>query len=146
MRARQVDAVELKRDAKPEMVAERLKETDLILTLGGDGTFLAGARVAAPRDIAVLGVNHGHLGFLTEIEAEEMDVGLGRFFDGSYRIEERTMLEVTQSRKGRTLIQEIGLNEVVVDHSGETNILRLEVGSGGQRVGVIDPNCTVGGT
>src|SRR5207253_3049097 len=75
---------------------------------------------------------------LTEIEAEEMDVGLGRFFDGSYRIEERTMLEVTQSRKGRTLIQEIGLNEVVVDHSGETNILRLEIDVGGQRVGVID--------
>ncbi|TME22310.1 MAG: hypothetical protein E6I67_05990, partial [Chloroflexi bacterium] len=58
MRARQVDGVELKRDAKAEMVAELLKETDLILTLGGDGTFLAGARVAAPRDIAVLGVNH----------------------------------------------------------------------------------------
>jgi len=138
MRARQVDAVELKRDAKAEMVAELLKETDLILTLGGDGTFLAGARVAAPRDIAVLGVNHGHLGFLTEIEADEMDVGLGRFFDGSYRIEERTMLEVTLSRKGRTLIQEIGLNEAVVDHSGETNILRLEIDVGGQRVGVID--------
>ena len=43
MRARQADAVELKRDAKAEMVAELLKETDLILTLGGDGTFLAGA-------------------------------------------------------------------------------------------------------
>src|SRR5438874_12834711 len=138
MRTRQADAVELKRDAKPEMVAELLKETDLILTLGGDGTFLAGARVAAPRDIPVLGVNHGHLGFLTEIEADEMSAGLGRFLDGSYRIEERTMLEVTQSRKGRTLIQEIGLNEVVVDHSGEARILRLEIDVGGQAVGVID--------
>src|SRR3989440_4219442 len=138
MKARKVDAIELKRDAKEETVADLLKETDVILTLGGDGTFLAGARVAAPRDIPVLGVNHGHLGFLTEIEAEEMGVGLSRFFDGSYRIEERTMLQVTQSRKGRTLVQEIGLNEVVVDHSGETHILRLEIDVGGQRVGVID--------
>ena len=114
MRARQVDAVELRRDAKAGTVADLLKGTDVILTLGGDGTFLAGARVAAPRDIPVLGVNHGHLGFLTEIEAHEMSMGLSRFFDGSYRIEERTMLQVTQSRKGRTLVQEIGLNETGV--------------------------------
>src|SRR6266566_6409274 len=79
-----------------------------------DGTFLAGARVAAPRDIPLLGVNHGHLGFLTEIEAEAMDGGLSRYFDGSYRIEERTMLHVTLVRNGRTMVQEIGLNEVVV--------------------------------
>src|SRR5437016_6933702 len=138
MRARQVEAVELKRDAKPEAAADLLNDADLILTLGGDGTFLAGARVAAPRDIPLLGVNHGHLGFLTEIEAEAMDGGLSRYFDGSYRIEERTMLHVTLVRNGRTMVQEIGLNEVVVDHSGETHILRLEIDVGGQRVGVID--------
>src|SRR5947209_5258015 len=138
MKARQIEAVELKREAKAEVVAQVLRETDLILTLGGDGTFLAGARVAAPRDIPILGVNHGHLGFLTEIEAEEMNAGLIRFFDGSYRIEERTMLRVTLSRKGRTVADEIGLNEVVVDHSGETHILRLEIDVGGQAVGVID--------
>src|SRR5947209_10304105 len=138
MKARQIEAVELKREAKAEVVAQVLRETDLLLTLGGDGTFLAGARVAAPRDIPVLGVNHGHLGFLTEIEAHEMSMGLSRFFDGSYRIEERTMLQVTLSRKGRSMVQEIGLNEVVVDHSGETHILRLEIDVGGQRVGVID--------
>ncbi|TMG07855.1 MAG: NAD(+) kinase, partial [Chloroflexi bacterium] len=100
MRARQVEAVELKRDAKPETAADLLNDADLILTLGGDGTFLAGARVAAPRDIPLLGVNHGHLGFLTEIEAEAMDGGLSRYFDGSYRIEERTMLHVTLVRNG----------------------------------------------
>lgn len=138
MQARDVEAFELKRDAKAETAADLLKDTDLILTLGGDGTFLAGARFAAPRDIPILGVNHGHLGFLTEIEAEEMHVGLGRFMDGSYRIEERTMLEVTLVRKGRAMLQEIGLNEVVVDHSGEAHILRLEIDVGGQRVGVID--------
>src|SRR5437016_8855880 len=138
MRARQVEAVELKRDAKPETAADLLNDADLILTLGGDGTFLASARVAAPRDIPLLGVNHGHLGFLTEIEAEAMDGGLSRYFDGSYRIEERTMLHVTLVRNGRTMVQEIGLNEVVVDHSGETHILRLEIDVGGQRVGVID--------
>lgn len=138
MKARQIEAVELKRDAKAETVAQVLRNTGLVLTLGGDGTFLAGARVAAPRDIPILGVNHGHLGFLTEIEAEEMQIGLGRYLDGAYRIEERTMLQVTLMRKGQRVVHEIGLNEVVVDHSGEARILRLEIDVGGQRVGVID--------
>src|SRR2546427_839370 len=138
MKARHVDAVELKRDAEVEKTNDLLQGTDLILTLGGDGTFLAGARLAAPREIPILGVNHGHLGFLTEIEAEDMEVGLSRFLDRSYRIEERTMLQVTLARQGQTLVREIGLNEVVVDHTGESRILRLEIDVGGQRVGVID--------
>jgi NAD+ kinase len=138
LKARQMDAVELKRDATAETAADLLHDAELILTLGGDGTFLAGARVAAPRDIPILGVNHGHLGFLTEIEAHEMDVGLRRYFEREYRIEQRTMLHVTLLREGRTVAQEIGLNEVVVDHSGDANILRLEIDVGGQRVGVID--------
>src|SRR6266446_6559102 len=138
MKARHVEGVELKRDAEVGVIADLLKGTDLILTLGGDGTFLAGARVAAPREIPILGVNQGHLGFLTEIEAEDMHVGLSRYLDGSYRIEERTMLQVRLVRKGQAVVQEIGLNEVVVDHAGESRILRLEIDVGGQRVGVID--------
>src|SRR2546426_783805 len=120
MKARHVDAVELKRDAEVEKTNDLLKGTDLILTLGGDGTFLAGARLAAPRDIPILGVNHGHLGFLTEIDAEGMEVGLGRFLDHSYRIEERTMLQVALARQGQNLVQEIGLN--VVRGPGEMRV------------------------
>jgi NAD+ kinase len=138
IRARDMEVVELQRDADADTIARVLKDTELILTLGGDGTFLAGARLAAPRGIPILGVNHGHLGFLTEIEADEMSEGIGRYLDGSYRIEERTMLQVTLLRKGRSMVQEIGLNEVVVDHSGDVHILRLEIDVGGQRVGVID--------
>jgi len=48
------------------------------------------------------------------------------------------MLQVELARQGQTLVQEIGLNEVVVDHAGESRILRLEIDVGGQRVGVID--------
>jgi NAD+ kinase len=138
LHARHMEGVELRRDAPPETTANLVKDADLILTLGGDGTFLAGARLAAPGGIPILGVNHGHLGFLTEIESHEMNEGLGRYLDGSYRIEERTMLHVTLLRKGGGRVEEIGLNEVVVDHSGEARILRLEIDVGGQRVGVID--------
>ncbi|HKV87962.1 MAG TPA: NAD(+)/NADH kinase [Candidatus Dormibacteraeota bacterium] len=136
--AREFEAFELQRDAPLMAAAPQLKEAVLVLTLGGDGTFLAGARLAAPREIPVLGVNLGRLGFLTELEAEQMEQGLNRFFDGSYRTEERTMLQVGLIRGGRRLAMSIGLNEVVVDHSGEARMVRLEIDVGGQPVGVID--------
>jgi NAD+ kinase len=138
LKARQVEAVEIQRDVTLSAAAGHVKEAGLVLTLGGDGTFLHGARVAAPRGIPILGVNLGRLGFLTEIDAHELEDGLARFFDGSYRIEERTILQVALIRGGRTVAKSIGLNEVVVNHSGETRMLRVEIDVGGQAVGVID--------
>ncbi|HVH63518.1 MAG TPA: NAD(+)/NADH kinase [Candidatus Dormibacteraeota bacterium] len=130
--------VEVQREDPSEVTSGHLSNTDLLVTLGGDGTFLAGARLAAPRGIPVLGVNHGRLGFLTEIDAGQMNEGIKRYLEGDYRIEERTMLQVTLIRGGQNISEAIGLNEVVVDHSGEARILRLEIDVGGQRVGVID--------
>lgn len=133
LQAKGVEAVEMHRD-----VREEIKGADLVVTLGGDGTFLSGARLAAPKGIPILGVNLGRLGFLTELEHEEIEDGLQRFIDGAYRLEERTMLQVTLVRESHKLVHQIGLNEVVVDHSGDTRILRLEIDVGGQAVGVID--------
>ena len=128
-----VEAVETHRDVEVE-----LKDAGLVLTLGGDGTFLAGARLAAPHGIPILGVNLGRLGFLTELESVDLLDGLRRFLAGDYRIEERTMLQVTLLRQGHSMVQQIGLNEVVVDHTGEARLLRLEIDVSGQAVGVID--------
>lgn len=133
LQARNIEAVEMHRDSSGE-----IKGADLVITLGGDGTFLAGARLAAPKAVPILGVNLGRLGFLTELESEDLEHGLRRYIDGDYRIEERTMLKVTLSRDGRSIARSIGLNEVVVDHSGDARILRLEIDVGGERVGVID--------
>ena len=136
--SRHGEAFELQRDAPIEPAAAQLKDTTLVLTLGGDGTFLAGARLAAPRGIPILGVNLGRLGFLTEVEAAHIEDGLARFFDGKYRTEERTILKVTLSRGSKTLARSIGLNEVVIDHSGEARMVRVEIDVGGQAVGIID--------
>jgi NAD+ kinase len=138
LKDRGLDAWEAERDAPAAATTPRLKDTGLIVTLGGDGTFLAGARLAAPRGIPILGVNLGRLGFLTEIESEDLESGITRFLDGAYRIEERTTLQVVLSRGGRTLARSIGLNEVVVARSGEARMLRVEIDVGGHSVGVID--------
>ena len=133
LQGKNIEAVEMHRDQTAD-----LKGATLIVTLGGDGTFLAGARLAAPRDIPILGVNLGRLGFLTELEHDQLEEGVRRYVAHDYRIEERNMLEVALMRGGRVVSRAIGLNEVVVDHSGEARILRLEIDVGGQRVGVID--------
>ena len=138
LKARGAQAVEVARDGTVAETARHVKDTALLMTLGGDGTFLHGARIAAPRGIPILGVNLGRLGFLTEVDAHEIEEGLARFFAGSYRIEERTILQVALLRGGRNVAKSIGLNEVVIDHSGETRMLRVEIDVGGQAVGVID--------
>jgi NAD+ kinase len=126
------------RDERALGVASQLQKTNIVVTLGGDGTFLAGGRLAAPRGIPLLGVNLGRLGFLTEIEEDQLESGLVRFLEGRYRIEERTILQVQLLRGTRTVAKAIGLNEVVVNRAEEARMLRIEIDVGGQGVGVID--------
>lgn len=138
LKAHKVAAWEADRDGPINAITSRLKDTTLIVTLGGDGTFLSGGRLAAPRGIPLLGVNLGRLGFLTEIDANELEGGLTRFFKGEYRLEERNVLQATLTRDGRNVARAIALNEAVINRSGEARMLRVEIDVGGQAVGVID--------
>lgn len=138
LKAGKVKWWEADRDGPESAVVADLKDTTLMVTLGGDGTFLAGARLAAPRGIPILGVNLGRLGFLTEIEADQIAQGLTRFLKGAYRIEERTILQVTLRRGSKNIVSAIGLNEVVVNRAGDARMLRVEIDVAGQAVGVID--------
>lgn len=112
--------------------------TTLLVTLGGDGTLLAGAQLAAPRDIPVLGVNLGRLGFLTEIEVDGLCDALRRFREGDFRIDGRTLLEVSVLRGGRRTFRALGLNEVVVSRGVEDGLIRLRFAIDGQEVGQLD--------
>ena len=136
--AHKAEAWEADRDGPESAITSRLKDTALVITLGGDGTFLAGARLASPRGIPLLGVNLGRLGFLTELDADELDAGLKRFFKGDYRIEERNVLQATLTRNKKSIAHAIGLNEAVINRAGEARMLRVEIDVGGQAVGIID--------
>jgi NAD+ kinase len=138
LKAHKAACWEADRDGPESAVTAQLRDTTLMVTLGGDGTFLAGARLAAPRGIPILGVNLGRLGFLTEIEAGEIEAGFARFFKASYRMEERTILQVTLRRGTKNVVRAIGLNEVVVNRAGDARMLRVEIDVAGQAVGVID--------
>ncbi|WP_424658689.1 NAD(+)/NADH kinase, partial [Desulfofundulus sp.] len=114
---------------RPELGIPReklLKEIEILLVLGGDGTLLSCARESAPRGIPLLGINLGHLGFLTEVDVPELLPGLERLLAGQYTIDERMMLEARVIREGRTVERVIGLNDAVITKGAFARLIYLE--------------------
>jgi NAD+ kinase len=129
---------EIDRDASPSQHARELSRLRLLLTLGGDGTLLHGARMAAAHGIPLLGVNLGRLGFLTELEADGLEDGLRRFLAGEYWVERRTLLDVMVARRGRRSLREVGLNEALLQRDASGAMLRLRALVDSQEVGTFD--------
>lgn len=129
---------EVNREAPAKHLAGRLAGTSLLLTLGGDGTLLYGARLAGPRGIPLLGVNLGRLGFMTESEAKELPGAVARYLAGEFRIDERTLLNAVVERAGKRIFSSLGLNEAVVVREPDEGLLRVRLAVDGQGVGLID--------
>lgn len=103
---------------------------DVVVSLGGDGTMLRAAALAAPEDVPVLGVNLGELGYLTAVEPSGAKVALKRFLSGSYEIEERMRLDVVAANPAAAdgaPADVSALNEVVIEKSGSGQAVRLDV-------------------
>lgn len=98
---------------------------DLVVSVGGDGTFLRAAHVASRADVPVLGVKVGRMGFLTEVEPERATRVLEGVLEGSARIEER--LAVLAEVEGAGLEPQWALNEVIVEKSARHRLIRLAV-------------------
>lgn len=100
---------------------------DCVITLGGDGTFLRAARIMSPFGIPILGINMGNLGFLTEIELNEMDEALEKLIRGKYQLEDRIMLEACVKRNGQVINTFVGLNDVVVTKGSFARLIILDI-------------------
>jgi NAD+ kinase len=109
-----------------EDVLRHRADTALLITLGGDGTFLLGARLAAPLGIPVLGVNRGQLGFLTDIDIGQLHDAIDDFVAGRHRIQHRSLVQVDASHPDQEPFHALALNEVVVKSSG-VNLARIRV-------------------
>jgi NAD+ kinase len=99
---------------------------DLMIVLGGDGTLLSVARLLEERDIPILGVNLGGLGFLTETTASEVCTALERILDGNYTLQHRIRLKTFIHRQGQRLPQPTVLNDVVINKGALARIINLE--------------------
>jgi NAD+ kinase len=113
--------------AHPEQdVLQHRADTALLVTLGGDGTFLYGARLAAPLGIPVLGVNRGQLGFLTDIDISQLHDAIDCFVAGRHSIQRRSLVELIAPQEGDEPFRALALNEVVVKSNG-VNLARIRV-------------------
>lgn len=102
------------------------EQAELVVVLGGDGTLISVARLFSGRDVPILGVNLGSLGFLTEITLEELYPRLERCLEGNPRVSERMMLEVTLHREGKAIEKCHVLNDVVINKGALARIVDLE--------------------
>ncbi len=107
------------RDEIPSLV-------DLIIVFGGDGTMLSVARLAGGRDIPILGVNLGGLGFITEINKNEIFEAVESVLSGQCSLEERIMLNAFVYRNGDRIADFIVLNDVVINKGALARIIDLE--------------------
>lgn len=108
-------------------VARQVAETDLLVTLGGDGSILRAARAADEHATLILGINLGRMGFLTEAEPEEWREVLPQVLRGEYWIEERMMLHAVVREHGEIATEGEALNDVVVGQGSLGRVVRLEV-------------------
>ena len=107
---------------------------DLIIAIGGDGTLLGAARSIGTRDVPILGVNLGRLGFLTEVNRDEMEDCLDRMLSGELNVESRMRLDVSVFRDEEEVAKYLALNDVVVTRKALSRMVDLETFADGLKV------------
>jgi NAD+ kinase len=111
----------------PGVAAEDISSSaEMVVVLGGDGTLISTARIIGERDIPILGVNLGSLGFLTEIALDELYPALEKCLAGDYRVSERIMLRAVVERDGRETASHLVLNDVVINKGALARIVDLK--------------------
>ena len=117
----------------PVLVLEEIgRQADLAIVLGGDGTMLNIARTFAPCAVALVGVNQGRLGFLTDISIDTMFETIGTILDGKYVTEERMLLEAEVFSGEQRVFKVLAFNDVVISKGIQGSLIELEVRIDGQ--------------
>ena len=101
-----------------------IRGADLLLCLGGDGTMLHNSKLAAQNGVPMLGINLGHMGFITELEKEDVE-RLSDVLEGRYTVENRMMLDYEVFRDGQCIRSGFGLNEAVVARQSPAHSIHL---------------------
>jgi len=107
-------------------------ELDMLVSLGGDGTFLRGARIGCQRGIPILGINLGHLGFLAGAGPETAEEALRKLVKGQYTVERRLALSVRIGDEGP---HALAVNDVVIHKGGVARVIRIALFVDGEQVG-----------
>jgi len=108
------------------LLQQEIRLADLLIAFGGDGTILHLARTVALHSVPVLGVNLGSLGFMSELEVNELD-RLRDLAEGRFTVESRMMLDASVLREGRQVYSNIALNDAVISKGSIARVVRLDI-------------------
>jgi NAD+ kinase len=106
---------------------EIFNKSDMIIVLGGDGTILKSAAALGKKIVPVLGVNMGHLGFMSEVMPSELDEALKKIFKKQYNLDRRAMLRVTQYRGGHKVNTFLAMNDAVINQGLFARLIELKI-------------------
>ena len=112
---------------------------DFALSVGGDGTFLTSAATIGDKNIPILGINYGHLGFLAEVQSQDVDAILHQLVAGEYTIEQRSLLQLTildkdGNKRDGLILAPNALNEIAILKQGLSSMLEIELKVNGERL------------
>ena len=110
------------------------QQCDLVIVVGGDGSMLSAARVMATYGVAVIGINRGKLGFLTDIAPDQVEVSLEAVLAGSFEISNRFMLSAHVLRNGEEVGRGSGLNDIVLHPGKSARMLAYDLSIDGTAV------------
>lgn len=112
----------------PAIESNRIfEDSDLVICVGGDGTFLKTARQAYKYDKPILGINKGSVGFLAEVETKDIEWAVEKIYEGDFNVQPRMVLDVAVIRSGEKVFEDIAINDAVVSRTALSRILRLNV-------------------
>ena len=120
-------ALQLDREAKEADYDKILREADYVIIIGGDGTFLHSSHNFIGSEIPLLGINVGHLGFLTDVETDEVEKVLEMISNGNYQIEKRMMIKSKLIRAGKTISSHYALNDYVINRAPDSHMLQIKL-------------------
>lgn len=103
-----------------------IRDAQMLICFGGDGTILHASKIATAHNLPVLGVNIGTMGFIAELEAGELHL-LEKIAKGDYTLEPRSMIDVTLQSEGRTIMRETALNDAVITKGAVARVIQLAV-------------------
>jgi NAD+ kinase len=118
--------------AQSAVSSEVAHGADLVVVLGGDGTLIGAARTVGSREVPILGVNLGSLGFLTEITLDELYPAMERCLAGDFEVTERMMLLASVERNGEQVERHRVLNDVVINKGALARIVDMETSVNGR--------------
>lgn len=108
------------------------KQADLVVIMGGDGTMIGAARQLATYNVPMIGINHGRLGFITDIPLDSANESLCSILNGAYVEDERYLLEGRVMRQDQLMFSGLALNDVIINRAGRGGMIELYVECNGK--------------